>query len=176
MRNQHFRWTHARPNLAFRKQKWNACFLTIPGTFNSCKPVPEGLIWAVYSKITGFACITVLNLSVWVCNMSSMPPVLTLQSSCPARDWRGVSWRWRWPGRPWCGSCLWGLGRCSPHTQAVDPWAPTLRWALPAVERGQQGERLLPLKSMCQLSWLEQRRRSPPSRLCWSYKQAQTAA
>lgn len=60
---------------------------------------------------------------------------LTLQSSCPAHGSMGASWPWRWPVHPWCGSYLRGFGRCSPHTQAVDPWAPTLRWALPAVER-----------------------------------------
>lgn len=99
------------------------------------RPVPEGHIWVVYSKTVGLAHITVLHcVCLCVCNVI-MPLVLTLQSSCPAHGWRGVSWRWRWPGHPWCGSCRWGFGRCSPHTQVVDPWAPTLRWALPAVER-----------------------------------------
>lgn len=60
---------------------------------------------------------------------------LTLQSFSPAHGWGGASWRWKGPGRPWCGSCRWIVGLCSPHTQAVDPWVPTLHWALPAVKR-----------------------------------------
>lgn len=101
------------------------------------RPVPAGVILAVCSKTGGWPislCYTAGVLTCF-CNVI-MTLVLTLQSFCPARGWRGASWRWRWPGRPWCGSCLWGFGRCCPHTQAVDPWVPTLHWALPAGERG----------------------------------------
>lgn len=88
-------------------------------------------------------CSSNVCVSVCVCLLCHcyLHRALTLQSSCPAHGWRGVSWPWRWPGRPWCGSCLWGHGRSSPHSQATDPWEPTLRWALPVVE-GREG--LLP--------------------------------